>query len=88
MGILIWLECDGEGFLQEDLFCGVRIGKQNSWSIHKTKRFKKSIYPEMWIAKEWPAIEIGSEMMHEKQSWTYDPTKTLPIEAVIRKVES
>jgi len=42
----------------------------------------------MWIAKEWPAIEIGSEMMHEKQSWTYDPTKTLPIEAVIRKVES
>jgi hypothetical protein len=86
-GILIWMECDGEGFLQEDLFCGVRIRQQNSWSIHKTKRFQKSIYPEMWIAKEWPAIPVGSRM-YEKQNWTYDPTKTLPMEAVIRKVES
>jgi hypothetical protein len=87
-GILIWLECDGEGLLLEDMFCGVRIGKQKSWSVHKTKRFQKSIYPEMWIAKEWPAIQIGSETMYEEQNWTYDPTKTLPMEAVIRKVES
>ena len=86
-GIVIWVECDGEGFLRADLFCGVRLKQQSSWTIEKTKRLQKSIYPEMWIAKDWPAIPIGSGASGS-HTWTYDPAKTLPLEAVIRKVES
>ena len=27
----------------------------------ESKRLKKSLYPEVWIRKNWPAIRIGAE---------------------------
>jgi hypothetical protein len=84
-GLVIWVECDGEGFLHEGLLCGVRLTQQRNWRIEKTQRYQKSIYPEMWIAKDWPAIPIGTEASGT-QSWNFSPAKTLPLEAIIRKV--
>ena len=83
-GIVIWVECGAEAFLHEGLICGVRLGKQRSWRIEKTKRIQKSIYPELWITKGWPAIPIGSDATGT-QNWTFDPANTLPFEAVISK---
>jgi hypothetical protein len=85
-GIVIWTECIGDGFLHEGMLCGVRIRRQRSWKIERTSRYEKSIYPELWIANDWPAVPIGSEASGT-QNWIYDPEKTLPLEAVIRKVE-
>ncbi len=85
-GIVLWAECDGEGFLHEGLLCGLRIKQQRSWKIKKTKRYHKSIYPEMWIAKDWPAVLIGPEPT-STQTWTFDPANSLPLEAVIRKLD-
>jgi hypothetical protein len=85
-GIVIWTECDGEGFLHEGLLCGVRIKQQKSWRIEKASRYEKSVYPELWITKDWPAVPIGSEVSGTR-NWTFDPAKTLPCEAVVRKVE-
>jgi hypothetical protein len=87
IGIIIWVECDGDGFLHEGLLCGVRPKQQRSWRIEKTKRYQKSIYPELWIAKDWPAVQIGSGAVGI-QNWTFDQSQTLPLEAIIRKASS
>ncbi|MGA8025650.1 MAG: hypothetical protein WB992_00790 [Bryobacteraceae bacterium] len=84
-GIVIWLECDGEARLHEGLICGVRLDQQRSWRIEKTKRFQKSVYPELWIVKEWPAILIGSDASGT-QHWILDAANMLPLEAVIREI--
>jgi hypothetical protein len=83
-GIVIWAECDGVGYLHEGLLCGVHLTQQRSWKIKKTKRYENSIYPELWIAKDWPAVPIGSDV--RTQNWTFDPATILPLEAIIRKV--
>jgi hypothetical protein len=87
MGIVLWVECEGEAYLNESWVCGVHLKRQTTWRIEKTKRFEKSVYPELWIAKEWPAIPIGSETSGI-QNWVFDSTKTLPLEAVIKKLGS
>jgi hypothetical protein len=84
-GIVIWVECDGEGFVHEGLLCGVRVTQQRDWKIEKTKRYEKSPYPELWITKGWPAIRIGAHEA-DARSWTFDPDKTLPLEATIKKI--
>lgn len=58
-GIVIWVSCEGTGFLMGDLFCGFRIEKQGAWNWETTKRFQKSVHPELWFSKNWPAIRIG-----------------------------
>lgn len=83
-GIVIWVECEGEGFVHEGLLCGVRITLQREWKIAKTKRYEKSPYPELWITKGWPAIKLGSDE-DGPVTWTFDPDKTLPLEATIIK---
>jgi hypothetical protein len=85
-GIVVWIECDGEAFLHEGLICGVRLTRQKSWRVEKGKRFRKSTFPELWIAKEWPAIRIGADTSGT-QSWTFDPTDLRPLEAVIIAVD-
>jgi hypothetical protein len=85
-GIVIWAECDGEGFFHEGLLCGVRLKQQRSWKIEKTKRHQKSVYPELWIAKDWPAIPIGSGASGT-QNWIFDPSNQLPLEAVFSKLD-
>jgi hypothetical protein len=81
-GIAVWIECDGEAFLHEGLICGVRLTRQKSWRVEKGKPFRKSTFPELWVAKEWPAIRIGADTSGT-QSWTFDPTDIRPLEAVI-----
>jgi hypothetical protein len=83
-GIVIWVDCDGEGFFHEGLLCGLRLTQQKNWRIEKTKRQNKSIFPELWIAKDWPAVPIGSDA--DPRVWTFDPSKTLPLEAIIKKI--
>ncbi len=83
-GLVIWVECDGDGFFYEGLLCGLRLDQQRSWKIEKTERYQKSVYPELWIAKDWPAVQIGSGMSGT-QNWTLDPEKAIPLEASIRK---
>jgi hypothetical protein len=82
-GIVIWMECDGDGFLNEGLICGVRLKEQKSWKIEKKTRYQKSKYPELWISKDWPALAIGSKVSGP-YSWIVDPAKFLPLEAVIK----
>jgi hypothetical protein len=83
-GIVIWAECDGEGFIYEGLLCGIRVRQHRNWAIEKTDCYKKSMYPELWVAKDWPAIPIGSKDTNSR-TWTFDPAATLPFEATIRK---
>jgi hypothetical protein len=84
-GIVIWLDCNGDGFLHEGLLCGIRLRQQLSWRIEKTGRHEKSIYPELWVSKDWPAIQIGSEA-NGAQDWRFDPAHSLPLEAIVRKL--
>jgi hypothetical protein len=84
MGIVIRLECDGDGFLHEGLLCGIRLKQQNSWKIEKTKRYNKSVYPELWIAKDWPPLPIGTGSMGVRD-WTFDPARAPSLDAVIKK---
>jgi len=86
-GIVIRIECDGDGFLHDGLLCGVRLKQQKSWKIEKTKRYQKSVYPELWIAKDWPPLPIGTGAMGVG-NWTFNPAKALSLEAVIRKYDS
>jgi hypothetical protein len=81
-GIAVWVDCDGDAFLHEGLVCGIRFTRQRSWRVEKGERFRKSTFPELWVAKEWPAIRIGADMSGA-QSWTFDPTDVRPLEAVI-----
>ncbi|MGH9643862.1 MAG: hypothetical protein ACRD3Q_15750, partial [Terriglobales bacterium] len=83
-GVVIWAECIADGFLHEGLLCGIRVTQQRSWRIEITDRFSKSKFPELWVAKAWPAIPIGSGVTG-KQSWTYDPAQTRPLEATIKE---
>lgn len=50
-------------------------------------RYRKSIYPESWIAKDWPAVQIGAEPSGV-QTWSFDPAKSLPLEAIMTKIDS
>jgi len=86
-GIVIRLECDGDGFLHDGLLCGVRLKQPKSWKVEKTRRYKKSVYPELWIAKDWPPLPIGTGAMGVS-NWTFDPAKALSLEAVLRKYDS
>lgn len=81
---MIWVECERDGFLHEELLCGVRVKQHRSWTIEKTRRYDKSVHPELWIAQDWPDIPIGSEETGIS-GWTFDPAVTLPLEALIRK---
>jgi hypothetical protein len=71
----------------EVLFCGTRLKQQRRWKIEKTIRNGKSIYPELWIEKDWPAVQVGAELIGV-QTWSFDPAKSLPLEAIMTKIDS
>lgn len=82
IGIVVWLECEAEAYLFDDKICGFRLTKQISWRIQKTHRFDKSIYPEVWLFRDWPAIPIR-EGLSGTSDWTYDGTSKRSFEAKI-----
>jgi hypothetical protein len=84
-GIAIWVECDGEAYKYEGLMCGLRITQQLKWKVEKRKRFSKSVYPEMCVASDWPGIEIGASL--GERTWTFDPTRSVPVEALITQFD-
>jgi hypothetical protein len=86
VGIVVWLECEADAFFWEDAICGIRLKKHLSWQIRKTERFEKSIYPEMWFRKDWPAVPLR-EGLEGVSNWNYDGTQRLPFEATIRCIE-
>ena len=86
IGIVVWLECEADAFLWQDAICGIRLKKHLSWQIQKTRRFEKSIYPEMWFCKDWPAVPLR-EGLGGLSNWSYDGTKRLPFEATVRRIE-
>lgn len=57
-GIVVLLECEADAYLFEDLIYGFQLKEQTSWQIHKTRRFEKSIYPEVWFVRDWPAVPL------------------------------
>jgi hypothetical protein len=81
---VIQLECDGDGFLHDGLICGVRLKQQKSWKIEKTKRYDKSVCPELWIAEDWPPLPIGTGEIGVR-NWTFDAATAPSLEAVIKK---
>lgn len=86
VGIVVWLECEADAFLWQGAICGIRLKKHLSWQIQKTRRFDKSIYPEMWFRKDWPAVPLR-EGLGGISNWNYDGTERLPFEATIRRIE-
>jgi hypothetical protein len=46
-------------FLKIDLICGIQLKEQTSWRFQKTRRFEKSINPEVWFVRDWPAVRSG-----------------------------
>jgi hypothetical protein len=84
-GIVVWIECDAEAYKYKGLMCGLRITRQLSWKVEKRKRFSKSVHPEMCVARDWPTIEIGADL--GERTWTFDPTKSLPVEALITRID-
>jgi hypothetical protein len=85
VGIVIWLECEAVAYLFEDLICGLQLNEQTSWQIQKTRRFDKSIYPELWFVREWPAIPLR-EGLSGVMSWNYDGIAKHPFEANLRRM--
>ena len=85
VGIVIWLECEADVFLWEECICGIRLKEHSSWRIEKTQRFEKSIYPEMWFRKDWPAVPLR-EGLGGVFNWNYDGVSRHPFEAVVRRI--
>jgi hypothetical protein len=85
VGIVVWLECEADVYLFEDLICGFQLKEQTSWQIQKTRRFEKSIYPEVWFIRDWPALPLR-EGLSGIISWNYDGTAKHPFEAKVRRV--
>ena len=42
-----------------DLICGFQLKEQTSWRFQKTRRFEKSINPEVWFVRDWPRFRSG-----------------------------
>ena len=61
-GFVIWIDCDADAYLQDNCICGIRLKNHTTWRIQKTSRFKKSVYPEMWFAKDWPAVPLRENL--------------------------
>lgn len=60
-GIIIWLEGEGQIYInEENLMAGFRPGPQCTWDIEiRGTRFSKSTTcPECWINKIWPPIPL------------------------------
>ena len=85
VGIVIWLECEADVFLWEDRVCGIRLKEHSSWRNEKTKRFEKSIYPEMWFRKDWPAVPLR-EGLGGISSWNNDGVSRHLFEAIVRRI--
>ena len=85
VGIVIWLECQADVFLWEESVCGIRLKEHSSWRIEKTNRFEKSIYPEMWFRKDWPAVPLR-EGFGGVFTWNYDGVSRHPYEAIVRRI--
>ena len=85
VGIVVWLECEADAYLFEGLICGVQLKEQISWQIQKTRRFQKSIYPEVWFVRDWPAVPVR-EGLSAVMSWNYDGIAKHPFEAKVRRV--
>lgn len=85
MGLVIWLECEAEVFLWEQKICGIRLKQHLSWRLQKARRFEKSIYPEIWFRKDWPAVPLR-EGLSGVSSWNNDGGTRNPFEATIRRV--
>jgi hypothetical protein len=84
-GIVVWLECEADAYLFEDLICGFQLKEQTSWQIQKTRRFDKSIYPEVWFVRDWPAVPLREDLTGT-MSWNYDGIPKHPFEAKVRRV--
>jgi hypothetical protein len=85
-GIVVWLECEAEAYLFDDLICGFQLKEQISWRIQKTRRFEKSIYPEVWFFRDWPALPVR-EGLSGISNWTHDGIAKRPFEVKIRRLE-
>ena len=84
VGLVVWLECEADVFLWEDKICGIRLKQHLSWRLAKAKRFVKSIYPEIWFRKDWPAVPLR-EGLGGVSSWHNDGGTRNPFEATIRR---
>jgi hypothetical protein len=85
-GIVVWLECEADAYLFEGLICGFQLKVQISWQIQKTHRFEKSIYPEVWFFRDWPAIPVRKGLSGV-MSWNYDGIAKHPFEAKVRRIK-
>jgi hypothetical protein len=84
-GLVVWVECEADAYLFEDLICGFQLKEQTSWRIQKTRRFDKSIYPEVWFVRDWPAVPLR-EGLGGISNWNYDGIAKHPFEAEVRRV--
>ena len=70
-GIMVSLECEADADFFEHPICGFHLKEQTSWQIQKTRRFDKSIYPEVWFVRDWPAVPLREDLTGT-MSWNYD----------------
>jgi hypothetical protein len=52
--------------------------------IEKTKRFEKSIYPEMWFREDWAADPLR-EGLSGISTWKYDGVPRHRFEVIVRR---
>lgn len=59
-GIVVWFKGECSLYRRPDqLIAGFRMGGHSEWSAEVVPdRFKKSRRPELWLLKEWPAIQV------------------------------
>jgi hypothetical protein len=82
-GIVVWVDCSGLVFMDGTQCCGFRIERQGDWRVQRTGVFKKSVFPEVWIDKHWPAIRIG-ELEPGVYSLPPDRRSEVTLQATIR----
>jgi hypothetical protein len=59
-GLLVWFRGECSLYRRPDqLIAGFRMGKHSDWSVELfPNRFKMSKRPELWLLKDWPAIQV------------------------------
>jgi hypothetical protein len=85
IGVAIWVTADASLYLGDDgRWCGLRIEKQRRWRHELVGRFDKSIDPEMWIRKMWPAINLADREFNVR-TFSLKDCAHITLEAVVTK---
>lgn len=87
-GLILWVSARGAVYLSDEgQRCGLRIEEQQDWCSEAHEKFEKSVYPELWIRKQWPSIRLGAPYQPGVHAFEAKDADQVTVEAIIWKEE-